>query len=72
MYQFSRDKVLSNFLYFYLGWFLYAFPSSAIMFFIPYMSYNWEYSISSINGKIEGAWSSGFAVFTVLVLVHHG
>lgn len=55
----------------YLAWFAYSFLSSAIMFFIPYYTYN-HISASDPYGKIEGMWGSGFAVIANLVLVHHG
>ena len=53
------------------NWCLYSWYSGAIFFFISFFAYAPPSSAVNSTGQTEGLWAAGFASFSILIAVHH-
>lgn len=69
MYKSQRKEDIEPIYKKLAAWFLYCWYSGLIIFHISFYSYNT--SAVTQTGLMDGLWTSGFAGFTILVIVHH-
>ena len=52
-------------------WIVFAWYSGAIFFYMSFFAYEGPSTAVGESGKLDGLWTSGFASFSILISVHH-
>jgi hypothetical protein len=67
-YGYCRDQILNKAIFYYFTWFVFAFWTCFVTYYIPQVTYS--HSAANSEGLMDGMWKAAFSSVSVVIYVH--